>query len=188
MLNKLIAIMSERAADAHFHPVSIEAFMLNDDQKWEDGRITGQLGYWESDFASMLLVDFTKVARGDVEQLSKRAENYLDARILQREKSRPVIDGYLVMAVSSDDEFKDFILTIERNTLFVRKHVVIETEKGWERCERITPLGLARTEAMIITPPFSPDDSSAEDLLEAIANMGSQELAAIHGKEWNLNE
>lgn len=188
MLNQLLEIMNERASDAQFQPVPVEQFMVSDDQEWTDGKAPGQLGYWESEFASVLLVDLTNKSVSDVERMAKRAENYLDARILQRERKKPVVDGYLVMAVSPSEEIQGFILTIERNTLFVRKHVVVQGDSKWERCERITPIGLSRSETPLVSPPYTPDDMDAKGLLDALENMGSKDLAKLHGKEWNLNE
>ncbi|WAB95957.1 hypothetical protein OSW16_15420 [Pseudomonas putida] len=188
MLTKLLEIIDQRAVDAQFELVSIEALMLNDDQKWPEGKAPGQLGYWESEFASLLLVDFTDKKSTDVKRYADRAVNYLDARILQREKTKPVIDGYLVMAVQASEEMKDFILAVEKNTLFVRKHVVVMANGEWERCERITPIGLSRSSSLSTPPAFTPNDAGAVGLLEALATIKSTELAKLHGKEWNLNE
>lgn len=188
MVNELIGIINDRAADAGFSFVAVERVMTKDDSRWPQGKTPGQLGCWECGFASILLVDLTEADESQTPRLANIAEKYLDARILQREKSGAVIDGYLVLAVSPDKKFKSFIAEIERNTLFVRKHAVFYKDDEWRRCEKITPLGLARSEAVSEVTVFSPDDSGAVDLLEALANTTSKELADLHGREWNLNE
>ncbi|WP_223512623.1 hypothetical protein [Pseudomonas sp. GL-B-19] len=188
MLNELIAIINERAVDASFSLVAVETMMTAKDNLWPNGKAPGQQGCWESGFASLLLVDITDADASEASRLAKLAESYLDARILQREKTGAVIDGYLVLAVSSAPEFKPFIAEVERNTLFMRKHAVIKGDEGWERYERITPLGLGRSAIVSAAPVFAPDDMGAVDLLDALASMSSKELADLHGKEWNLNE
>lgn len=188
MLNHLLEIIDQKATAAQFNRVSVETLMCNDDQEWSEGKAPGQLGYWDSEFASVLLVDFTQKSIEDIKRLSRRAVNYLDARILQREKTKPVVDGYLVIAVSASEVVKDFILAIEKDTLFVRKHVVVLGESGWERHERITPIGLSQIISLATVPAFTPEESGAAGLLEALADCKGAELAKIHGKEWNLNE
>lgn len=188
MINELIAIIDERATDAGFSFVAVEGMMTKEDSRWPQGKTPGQLACWECSFASLLLVDLTQADESQATRLENIAEKYLDARILQREKTGAVIDGYLVLAVSSEESFKPFIAEVERNTLFVRKHAVFHKDEEWRRCEKITPLGLARSEAVAEVSLFSPDDSGAVDLLEALAKMSSRELADLHGKEWNLNE
>ena len=189
MLNELTEILGCRAEDAGFSRSSTEQYLSATNQNWQDGAIGNELGYWESSFASILLVNITTHVGADAMRQAKIAETFLDAAIVQRERSGLVIDGYLVIAATQvNDEFKAFLLDIERDIRFVRKHVVIWGNDGWERYERITPLGLGRIEVQGNTAVFSSENSDCVQLVELLAEMGSQELAQIHGKEWNLNE
>jgi hypothetical protein len=189
MLNDLVGIIGRRAEDAGFSEASTSQYLSAENQNWPDGALENQLGYWESSFASILLVDITSEAGSEAMRRAKLAETFLDATIVQREHSGLVIDGYLVLATTElNDEFKAFILDIERDIRFVRKHVVTQGEAGWERYERITPLGLARSSEQTEPPVFKSDDAEYLQLLESLAEMGSEELAELHGKEWNLNE
>lgn len=81
-----------------------------------------------------------------------------------------------------------FLIDIERDIRFVRKHVVTCGTNGWERYERITPLGLERFDEHVEPAVFNSDDTGYIQLLELLAEVGSAELAERHGKEWNLNE
>lgn len=189
MLNELIAIIGGRAENAGFSQAAARKLLLENDKNWPEGVLEKQLCYWQSSFASILLVDITSESRSEAKQMAKRAETYLDAAIVQREKSGHVIDGYLVLATTQlNDELKDFIVEIEKDTRFVRKHVVFYGKKGWERYQRISPLGLATSFDQFAPTPFIPDGAASLQLLESLAKMGSEELAKLHGKEWNLNE
>lgn len=189
MLNELISIIGCRAEDAGFSRTNTQKYLSDANQNWQDGAIGNELGYWESSFASILLVDITSNTRSDALRQAKLAETFLDAALVQRERSGLVIDGYLVIAATQvNDQFKAFILDIERDIRFVRKHVVTLGADGWERYERITPLGLERIEKKGDTLVFASENNHYLQLIELLAERGSQELAQIHGKEWNLNE
>lgn len=189
MLNELTEIIGCRAEDAGFSRTSTEQYLSATNQNWQDGAIANELGYWESSFASILLVNITTDTGADAMRQAKIAETFLDAAIVQRERSGLVIDGYLVIAATQvNDQFKAFILDIERDIRFVRKHVVTWGDDGWERYERITPLGLERIEDQGAAVVFSSENSDYLQLVELLADVGSQELAQIHGKKWNLNE
>lgn len=189
MLNELIEIIGRRAEDAGFSRTSTQQYLSDANQNWRDGVIENELGYWESSFASVLLVNITTDTGADALRQAKLAETYLDAAIVQRERSGLVIDGYLVIAATHvTEQFKAFILDIERDIRFVRKHVVTRGEDGWERYERITPLGLERIEEKEDAAVFTSENADYLQLIELLADMDSQELAQIHGKEWNLNE
>jgi hypothetical protein len=189
MLNELIQIIACRAEDAGFREAATQQYISIENRNWPDGVLENELGYWESSFASILMVNVTTDTAAKALTLSKLAETFLDSAIVQREHSGLVIDGYLVLATTHvNDELKAFILDIERDIRFVRKHVVTWGENGWERYERITPLGLARLDLQEEPAVFTPDDSDYSGLLELLAQMGSEELAEHHGKEWNLNE
>lgn len=189
MLNDLVGIIGRRAEDAGFCEATTDKYLSAENHNWPDGALENQLGYWESCFASILLVDITSEIGSEAMRRAKLAETFLDATIVQREHSGLVIDGYLVLATTKlNDEFKAFILDIERDIRFVRKHVVTLGENGWERFERITPLGLERSNEQAEPPVFTSDDTEYFQLLESLADLGSEKLAELHGKEWNLNE
>lgn len=189
MLNELTEIIGRRAEDAGFSRTSTQQYLSVTNQNWQDGAIGNELGYWESAFASILLVNITTDTCADAMRQAKIAETFLDAAIVQRERAGLVIDGYLVIAASQvNDQFKAFILDIERDIRFVRKHVVVWGHNGWERYERITPLGLERIEAQREAVTFSSENADYLPLIELLAEMDSQKLAQLHGKEWDLNE
>ncbi|GAC1039552.1 hypothetical protein thsps117_43100 [Pseudomonas sp. No.117] len=189
MLNELVEIIGRRAEDAGFARISTLQYLSDANQNWQEGALDNELGYWESSFASILLVDITSNTAADAMRQAKIAETFLDAAIVQRERSVSVIDGYLVIAATKvNDQFKAFILDIERDIRFVRKHVVTWGPDRWERCERITPLALERVKDQGDAAVFSSDNADYLQLVEMLAETGSQELAKIHGKEWNLNE
>ncbi len=189
MLNELITILARRAEDAGFHEASTQQYLTAGNRNWSDGALEGELGYWESSFASILLVDITTGRGVDARRHAKLAETFLDATIVQRERSGLVIDGYLVLAATQvSEEFQAFILDIERDVRFVRKHVVTWGAKGWERYERITPLGLERLDGHEEPSVFTSEEADYHQLLELLAEVGSAALAERHGKEWNLNE
>jgi len=189
MLNELIEIIGRRAEDAGFSRTSTQQYLSNTNQNWKDGALGNELGYWESSFASVLLVNITTDTRADALGQAKLAETFLDAAIVQRERSGLVIDGYLVIAATEiTEQFKAFILDIERDIRFVRKHVVTLGADGWERYERITPLGLSRIEDPESAVVFASGNTDYLQLVEQLSEMDSQALAQLHGKEWNLNE
>lgn len=189
MLNELTEIIGRRAEDAGFFRASTQQYLSDTNQNWQDGAIGNELGYWESSFASILLVHITTDTGDDAMRQAKIAETFLDAAIVQRERSGLVIDGYLVIAATHvNDQFSAFILDIERDIRFVRKHVVTRGDDSWERYERITPLGLERIEDQGDAVVFSSENADYHQLVELLAEVDSQELAQIHGKEWNLNE
>lgn len=189
MLNELIEIIGRRAEDAGFSRASTQQYLSDANQNWQDGAIENELDYWESSFASILLINITTDTGADALRQAKLAETFLDAAIVQREHSSLVIDGYLVIAATRvTDQFKAFILDIERDIRFVRKHVVTWGANGWERYERITPLGLERIEEQGDAVVPTPESTDYLQLIELLAEFGSQELAELHGKEWNLNE
>ncbi|HHN8406371.1 TPA: hypothetical protein ACRRX0_001081 [Morganella morganii] len=189
MINKLIEIIERRANDAGFSCASTLQYLSDTNQNWHDGALDNELGYWESPFASVLLVNITTDTFDDALLQAKRAETFLDSVIVQRERSSLIIDGYLVIAATRvSDQFKEFILDIERDVRFVRKHVVTLGVDGWERCERITPLGLESVDEQEDSIVFPSDSTDYFQLVELLTEVGSQELAELHGKEWSLNE
>lgn len=189
MLSDLIKIIDERAQAAGFRSPDDGKLLLADDENWSEAHLENQLCYWYSDFASVLLVEVKCESCADAWAFSRLAETYLDAALLQREKNGSVVDGYLVLAMTQmNDDLKPFILEIESDTRFVRKHVVYEGAEGWERYQRITPLGLLDSFDEVQDTKFIPDSAATSQLLELLAKLGSTELARLHGNKWNLNE
>ncbi|MGV8180275.1 hypothetical protein [Pseudomonas aeruginosa] len=189
MLNDLIKIIEERALAAGFGSPDGGKLLLMDEESWPEAPLENQLYYWHSSFASILLVEVKCETSAEAWKLSRRAETYLDAALLRREKNGTVVDGYLVLVMTKmNDDLKSFILEVERDTRFVRKHVVYEGGDGWERYQRITPLGLLDSFDEVKDADFIPDNTASSQLLESLAKLGSTELARLHGKEWNLNE
>ncbi|MFQ6372132.1 hypothetical protein [Shewanella sp. YIC-542] len=189
MVSNLINILRERAEAAGFREPNGGKLQLSNDENWPEAALENQLLYCYSDFASILVVDISSDTPAEALKLAKRSETYLDAALLQREQNSSVIDGYLVLAMTKfDDSFRRFIIQIEKDTRFVRKHVVFHGENGWERYQRITPLGLVNSPSEAQLTEFIPDCIESSELLESLSKQGSTQLARIHGQEWNLNE
>lgn len=185
----LVNIIDERAQTAEFELINGGRLDFHDEQLWPGPPLAGQLGYWESNFASLLLVQLPDAIADEARGVAKDAELYLDAALVRREAKGVVIDGYLVLALEKmNDELDAFISEVERDTRFVRKHVVYKNSEGWQRYERITPLGLSSVINEVQSSEFEPENDASRELLEALSTFGSKELAKLHGKEWNLNE
>lgn len=188
MPNEIFNILNDRAQAAKFKAVQNNNLEFYDKELWPSKSIESQLGYWESSFASLLLVQVPCTTPEDARAYAKNAELYLDASLVRREAKGTVIDGYLILALTEfNNDFINFISEIERDTRFVRKHVVYKNSEGWHRYERITSIGLGSELSKVKNSNFEPDDDSSE-LLEKLSELGSKTLAELHGKEWNLNE
>jgi hypothetical protein len=189
MQNDLINIINKRAQAAGFKSPDGGKLVLLDNENWPEVTLENQLFYWYSDFASILIVDVSCNTFAEALQFARRAETYLDAALVHREKNGSVIDGYLVLAMTQmNDDLKPFIVEIEKDTRFVRKHVVFQGEQGWERYQRITPLGIVDSFDEVKITEFVPDSEKSSQLLASLSKLGSTQLARLHGKEWNLNE
>lgn len=189
MLNDLIEIIDERAQAAGFGSPDGGKLLLADNENWPEAPLENELYYWYSSFASILLVEVRCDTGAEAWKLSRRAETYLDAALVQREGNGSVIDGYLLLAMTQmNDDLKSFTLEVERDTRLVRKHVIYKGANGWERYQRITPLGLLSSFNEVQESDFIPDSAASAQLLESLAKLGGTELARLHGKEWNLNE
>lgn len=189
MPNEIFNILNKRAQAARFKAAQNNRLEFYDTELWPKEPIESQLGYWESTFASLLLVQVPCTTLNDARAFVKDAELYLDASLVRREAKGTVIDGYLILVLAEfNDEFINFISEIERDTRFVRKHVVYKNSDGWHRYERITPIGLGSELRKVSNSTFEPNDDGSRELLEALSELGSKKLAELHGKEWNLNE
>lgn len=189
MPNEIFNIINKRAQAASFKAAQNNKLEFYDNELWPREPIESQLGYWESTFASLLLLQVPFTTLEDARSFVKDAELYLDAALVRREAKGIVIDGYLILAVAQfNDEFINFISEIERDTRFVRKHVVYKNLDGWHRYERITPIGLDSELGTVSNSTFEPDDDGSRELLKDLSELGSKKLAELHGKEWNLNE
>ncbi|WP_102385531.1 hypothetical protein [Vibrio cyclitrophicus] len=189
MTNDLIEILYERFEAAGFKAVEGNKLLLGNNENWPEPALENQLFYCFSDFASILVVDISSDNSVEALELTKRSETYLDAALIEREKNGSVIDGYLVLATTKiNDDLKSFITNIERDTRFVRKHVVFLGDDGWERYQRITPLGLVSPFKDTQLEEFVPDSTESYQLLESLAEFGSTPLARLHKQKWDLNE
>lgn len=189
MLNELIKLLDERASGAGFTSPAEALLMFNDDPHWPGPPLPNQLKYWSTKFASVLLVRVEGLTPSQAWEQTRQAEAFLDAGLLRLEKKGSVVDGYLVLALASiTEELKQFMNEVEKDTRFVRKHVVYPTADGWQRCQRITPLGLAAPSGQMQYSEFTTGDVGVTKLLKELAESTGKELARHHGKEWDLNE
>jgi len=181
MFDQLVVDISIRAVDAGFTAKNLHL------TEFDELNVTSC--YWESNFASILLIDLTGLEY--IESVRKIIiyEALLDKILVGREKSGIVIDGYLVLAVKSEmHDLKGFIADTEKNTRFVRKHVVVKHPDEWRRVERVTSLGIA-TVASVTQFAMNPVlDLKAKKLMDEIELNGSLATAEAHSKEWDLNE
>lgn len=181
MFDQLLVDIDIRAVDAGFTAKNLHM------AEFEDLKVTHF--YWESNFASILLIDLMGMEYSESQKKIIISETALDKVLVAREKSGIVIDGYLVLAVKSEmDGLKNFIADTEKNTRFVRKHVVVKYPDQWRRVERVTSLGIA-TVANITQFAMNPIlDPQAKKLMDEIELNGSLAMAEAHSKEWDLNE
>jgi hypothetical protein len=189
MLSKLIKHLDERAINAGFQSPEDGKLLLAADPNWPEAPLNIQVKYWSTVFASVLLVyldcDTSKVAWTE----TRRAEAFLDAALMRLEKNGSVVDGYLVLALSQvNGELKKFMGEVEKDTRFVRKHVVYLEADEWQRCQRITPLGLTVSTARSEYFEFEPENQQMDDLLASLAIAKGKDLGRCHAKEWSLNE
>lgn len=189
MLSELIKLLDERAIDAGFTSPEDDILAFADDPHWPGPPLTTQVKYWSTKFASVLLVQIDCKTPEEAWIQTRHAEAFLDAALLRLERKGSVVDGYLVLALTTlTDELKQFINDVERDTRFVRKHVVFQNANGWQRCQRITPLGLVGPTEQAEYSGFVPENKQMTDLLASLATSKGKELARHHGKKWDLNE
>ncbi|MCP1507791.1 hypothetical protein J2Y83_003764 [Pseudomonas marginalis] len=189
MLSDLITLLDERATQAGFTSPEKGVLEFTGDPHWPGPPPTTQVKYWSTTFASVLLVHIDGATAEEAWRETKHAEAFLDAGLLRLEKKGSVVDGYLVLALAqSNEELKQFITDVEKDTRFVRKHVVYQDAEGWQRCQRITPLGLAEPYEQADYPQFVPENEEMADLLATLSTSKGKELARNHGKKWDLNE
>ncbi|PBJ10755.1 hypothetical protein E3Z27_21090 [Pseudomonas mediterranea] len=189
MLSDLIMLLDERAIKAGFISPEKGLLEFTDDSHWLGPPPTTQVKYWSTHFASVLLIRIDGPTAQEAWKETKHAEAFLDAGLLRLERKGAVVDGYLVLALTqSNEELKQFIIEVEKDTRFVRKHVVYQDADGWQRCQRITPLGLAEPSEQAGYSQFVPDNDEMTNLLASLATSKGKELARIHGKKWDLNE
>ncbi len=189
MLNDLVKLLDERAIDAGFVSPQEECLIFDNDPNWPGPPLPTQVKYWTTRFASVLLVRIEGATPDEVWAETRQAEAFLDAGLLRLEKKGSVVDGYLVLALSRmTSELKQFMNEVEKDTQFVRKHVVYPDAGGWQRCQRITPLGLAAPSGQTEFSAFETENENVTSLLQAIAGSAGRALARQHGRKWDLNE
>lgn len=189
MLSELTKLLDERAIDAGFKSPEGGKLVFANDPHWPSPPLEAQVKYWSTKFASVLLVHIDGSTSKEAWAETRSAEAFLDAALLRLERNGSVVDGYLVLALSQlNAELKHFISEVEKDTRFVRKHVVYQNTDGWQRCQRITPLGLRGATEQAEYSRFEPEDKMMADLLASLATSKGKELARHHGKKWDLNE
>lgn len=189
MLNELIKLLEERAAEAGFTSPEDNILVFADSPHWPGPPLATQVKYWSTKFASVLLVQIDCQTPEEAWIQTRHAEAFLDAALLQLERKGAVVDGYLVLVLTQfTNEFRQFINDVEKDTRFVRKHVVYQNDSGWQRCQRITPLGLGGTSEQTEFSAFVPENKKMAELLTSLGRVKGKELARHHGKEWDLNE
>lgn len=189
MLSELIQLLEERAVDAGFTSPEDNILVFADSPYWPGPPLTTQVKYWSTKFASVLLVQIDCQTSEDAWIQTRHAEAFLDAALLQLETKGTVVDGYLVLALTQfNNELRQFINDVEKDTRFVRKHVVYHGVSGWRRYQRITPLGLGGASEQTEFSGFVPENEQMAELLISLGRVKGKELARDHGKEWDLNE
>ncbi|WP_416260254.1 ABC-three component system middle component 1 [Gibbsiella quercinecans] len=189
MLSELIQLLDERAAAAGFTSPENNILSFDDSPYWLGPPLTAQVKYWYTKFASVLLVQVDCQSIEEAWKMTRQAEAFLDAALLQFEKKGAVVDGYLVLVLTQlTDELRQFINDVEKDTRFVRKHVVYQDDSGWQRCQRITPLGLVTPSEQVELSGFVPENQQMAELLISLGERKGKELARLHGKKWDLNE
>lgn len=181
MFDQLLVDIDIRAVDAGFTAKNLQM------AEFDELQVTSF--YWESNFASILLINLMNLEYSESVKNIKISEDLLDKVLVGRERSGIVIDGYLVLAVDSEmHDLKSFIADTEKNTRFVRKHVVVKYPDQWQRVERVTSLGIA-TVASVTQFAINPIlDPKAKKLMDEIELNGSLATAEAHSREWDLNE
>ncbi|WP_197975650.1 hypothetical protein [Aeromonas caviae] len=189
MLSELIQLLDERATKAGFTSPEGNILVFSDAPHWPGPPLTMQVKYWSTKFASVLLVQIDCQTPDEAWIQTRHAEAFLDAGLLQLERQGAVVDGYLVLALTQfTEELRSFINDVEKDTRFVRKHVVYQNDNGWQRCQRITPLGLVGPSEQAELFDFVPENNQMTELLTSLASVKGKELARHHGKGWDLNE
>ncbi|AVQ86866.1 hypothetical protein C7R88_05770 [Plesiomonas shigelloides] len=189
MPSELIQLLDERAAKAGFTSPEDNILVFSDAPHWPGPPLTTQLKYWSTKFAAVLLVQIDCETPDEAWIQTRYAEAFLDAGLLQLERQGGVVDGYLVLALTQfTEELRPFINDVEKDTRFVRKHVVFQNASGWQRCQRITPLGLVDPFEQAEFIEFVPENIQMTELLTSLASVKGKELAREHGKKWDLNE
>lgn len=189
MLSELIQLLDERAKIAGFTSPEEGLLVFADDPHWPGPPLATQVKCWSTKFASVLLVRIESSTSDEAWEETRQAEAFLDAGLLRLEGKGSVVDGYLVLALTElNDDLKQFMNSVEKDTRFVRKHVVYSDANGWQRCQRITPLGLTSPLGQTEFSEFNTDNKNVEGLLNALAGSPGKELARNHGKKWDLNE
>ncbi|WP_059009195.1 ABC-three component system middle component 1 [Pantoea dispersa] len=189
MLSELIQLLDERAVAAGFTSPEDNILVFADSPYWFGPPLKSQVKYWSTKFASVLLIQIDNQTQEGAWKMTRKAEAFLDASLLQLEQKGAVVDGYLVIALPQlNDDLRQFINEAEKDTRFVRKHVVYYDNGRWQRCQRITPLGLVAPSEMVEISGFLPENQQMAELLNALGENRGKDLARIHGKMWDLNE
>jgi hypothetical protein len=184
MISELEDIINERAVLAGFEKTEF----TNEEQVHSPSGIA----YWEAPYASILLYLLKRSEETSISIEIQKAERELDAKLVARETSGTIIDGYLILALpsyDSDEVTKEgWIRDVEQDKKLCRKHVVWLKQDRWIRVERITVLGLmpiANSEELIALPS---EDAAANSLIEELTLGSPRAIARKHGALWSEDE
>mgnify|MGYP001289240951 FL=1 len=143
------------------------------------------VGYWESDYASLLLWDVSYVPQNDLIRVMNYGEQVLDTLTRERETKGYVIDASLIYAFRDPSLCPSALVgRIERDTHLARKHVVIRVDGHWTRTERITVLGLSPVSTEIHASDGARFTDATERLIMDITHSSPSGLARRHANEW----
>ncbi|NLT88718.1 MAG: hypothetical protein GXW93_12695 [Pseudomonas lactis] len=141
--------------------------------------------YLESHYASAILWPVQGSSLANLRDQASVAERLLDRKLISRESSGVVIDGYIILALSEHtEEMRTTILDIEQNTRLCRKHITWVSKGSWTRVERITSLGLTPTEEQSDVLEFPELDDAAQTLIDELSVNTPTKLARMHS-QWN---
>lgn len=141
--------------------------------------------YLESHYASAILWPVQGSSLANLRDQASVAERLLDKKLISRESSGVVIDGYIILALSEHtEEMRTTILDIEQNTRLCRKHITWVSKGSWTRVERITSLGLTPTEEQSDVLEFPELDDAAQTLIDELSVNTPTKLARMHS-QWN---
>jgi len=148
--------------------------------------IPDQCEVWAAPFGMIMLHEVMAKCEVDFHRHVLAAESYLDLLLLAEETPGKVMDGYLILDLtSSAGELRALVTGTEQNTRLVRKHCIWHSTEGWQRVDRISVLALTDDAAYIDAelPPGLDEEGRA--LIEALEEMTARKLAMLHASEWD---
>lgn len=193
--SELKVLVEEKASRAGFIPLdearqkALLSFTLNSENHSavdiDSNIIPTSCDVWAAPFGMIMLHEVGVSCESDFHRHVLAAECYLDLLLVGKEKPGMVMDGYLILDLtSSADELRALVTGIEQNTRLVRKHCVWHEAEEWQRVDRISVLALTDDTAIIDTqlPPGLDEEGRA--LIEALEETTARKLATQHAREW----